>query len=61
MQQAAQGTGSSYGSSYNDSQSNPLSQMFQFVQQAGQIENGMGLTSLLSGGGGLMGMLGMFA
>jgi hypothetical protein len=45
----------------NNTQSDPLSQLFQTIsqlgQQAGQIEKGMGLTSLMSGAGPLLGML----
>lgn len=48
-------------SSNNNAQSDPLSQLFQTIsqlsQQAGQIENGMGLTSLLSGAGPLLGAM----
>ena len=65
--QATQGTdpfnqySSNALSSNNNGQSDPLSQLFhtisQLAQQAGQIENGMGLTSLLSSAGPLLGML----
>jgi hypothetical protein len=66
-QQATQGTdpfnqlSSDALSGNNNTQSDPLSQILQTIsqlsQQAGQIESGMGLTSLLSGAGPLLGAL----